>query len=144
LARSPDRGGALGAFYRFELALLGRLGLEPALQACPACGRAAGTVPAGLELRDGALYCGTCSVPGAGRLALAADVAAALAGLGRGEVPAAGPRVRRSIGLVLHRLLEVHVERYRYPRALALLKKGDTAGPLPVRSDAIPEIPRKA
>jgi DNA repair protein RecO len=143
VARSPDRGGALGAFYRFELALLGRLGLEPALHACPVCGREAGAVPAVLKLREGALYCASCSSRGAGRLVLAADTAAVLAGLSRGEVPPAGPRTRRSIGLVLHRLLEVHVERYRYPRAMALLKKGDTAGPHPVDSDPISQIPRK-
>ncbi len=143
LALSPDRARALAAFYRFELALLGRLGLEPALQNCAACGQEAGAAAAVLELRDGALYCGFCRPAGAGRVALAADVAASLAALGRGEVPPTGPRTRRAVGLVLHRLLEVHVDRYRYPRAMALLKKGDTSSPEPVRSDTTSEIPRK-
>ena len=143
LAQSPDRGSALGAFYRFELALLGRLGLEPALQTCPACGRKSGATSAVLELREGALYCGSCRPAGAGRVLLAAEVAAGLAALGRGDVPPTGPRTRRSIGLALHRLLEIHVERYRYPRAMALLKKGDTTSPAPIRSDSIQEIPRK-
>jgi hypothetical protein len=35
-----------------------------------------------------------------------------------------GLSLRRTVS-VLHRLLGVHVERYRYPRALALLKKVD-------------------
>jgi hypothetical protein len=32
---------------------------------------------------------------------------------------------RRSVGVALHRLLAQHVDRYRRPRALALLKKVD-------------------
>lgn len=36
---------------------------------------------------------------------------------------------RRGVGLALHRLLGTHVERYRYPRSLRLLKTALSTGP---------------
>ena len=59
----------------------------------------------------------------------------ALAGPGWEEIAllATTPRTRRAVGLCLHRLLGAHVERYRIPRSLRLLKNVDTEadeGPL--------------
>jgi DNA repair protein RecO (recombination protein O) len=132
---SDDRGAAVMAFLRFELALLGQLGLQPALAGCGGCGAAPGTSGAWLDLRAGALECRDCGGAGSGRMRLSPDVAAALADLAAaqpGMVPSAP--VRRALGLALHRLLATHVERYQYPRSLRLLKKVDkhaVAAPLP-------------
>jgi DNA repair protein RecO (recombination protein O) len=122
---SEDRGAALMAFLRFEVALLGQLGLQPVLTVCGRCGEAPGAGGAWLDLRAGGVECRGCGGAGSGRMRLTADVAVALAGLAAepGIVPRAP--VRRALGLALHRLLATHVERYRYPRSLRLLKKVD-------------------
>jgi DNA repair protein RecO len=124
---SADRAGAVLAFLRFELALLGQLGLQPALVGCVRCGRATGDA-AWLDLRAGALVCGRCT-PAGRAMRLEAPAVALLGALASGTPPPAppAPAARRAAGLALHRLLSTHVERYRYPRALALLKKVDTS-----------------
>jgi DNA repair protein RecO (recombination protein O) len=125
VTRAPGRAAALGAFYGFELTLLARLGLRPDLTACTRCERPAGHGPAVLELHAGRLACATCVASGPGRLALSPEVAAALAALDAGDTRLDAARTRRAVGLVLHRLLGIHIEAYRYPRSLALLKKVD-------------------
>src|SRR5262245_27642980 len=125
VSRADGRAAVLGAFYAFELALLSRLGLRPDLGACCRCGRPAGHGPAVLELHAGRLACSTCASRGAGRLALSSEVATALAALGGGEARLDAARTRRGVGVVLHRLLGIHIEAYRYPRSLDLLKKVD-------------------
>jgi recombinational DNA repair protein (RecF pathway) len=92
---SADRAEAILGFLRFELELLGALGVQPAV--------------------------------GVG-LGLGPQAAAAATELEAGRLPrATSADVRRRIGLALHRLLTAHVDRYRYPRALALLKKVDSS-----------------
>jgi len=129
VTQARGRAAALAAFYAFELALLARLGLRPDLAACTRCARPAGEVPAVLELHAGRLACAACVSGGPGRLAVSTEVAAALAALGIGDSPLDAPRTRRAVGLVLHRLLGIHLEAYRYPRSLALLKKVDIDAP---------------
>lgn len=133
LRRAANRGGSLLLFYGFELRLLDRLGAWPDLEACAACGRRLARAGGLLDVRAGSLWCTGCGA-GAGRVALSAEVAGVLGDLAQlpwEELVARGSesRERRLIGVVLHRLLAAHVERYRLPRALRLLKKVDTDGP---------------
>ena len=129
LAATGDRGAALLAFYAFELRLLQHLGLRPDLGGCGRCGRR--DAPSyRLDLRAGSLTCAACGGPGPGRLVLPAEVVEVLGELERRAWADVGGvetsvAARRLVGLVLHRLLEAHLERYRYPRALQLLKKVD-------------------
>jgi DNA repair protein RecO (recombination protein O) len=130
LGRASDRAAALHLFYAFELGLLRRFGLGPDLDRCARCGA---TMPEGacqLDIRSGELRCRGCSSPAPGRMALtAAELSAlrALDGTGREAALALAtrPRTRRAVGLALHRLLATHLERYRFPRSLLLLKKVD-------------------
>jgi DNA repair protein RecO (recombination protein O) len=124
LASSPDRATALLVFWRFELILLGHLGLQPALDACSACG--ARLLEGGwLQVGDGALRCRRCRRAAPGDVRLEPETAALLAALGGGDLGAPALAARRAVAVVLHRLLTRHVERYRYPTALRLLKKVD-------------------
>lgn len=126
-AASPDRAAALQAFLGFELALLSRLGLQPAVQACARCGRPAGETAAWIDLRAGVVVCAGCGGRAANWIALAPEAARLLAALAAGGRPgASAPSARRTVGLVLHRLLGMHLEGYKYPRSLALLKKVDS------------------
>ena len=82
--------------------------------------------PQGYPL-EGTWVCGHCRSQGASTLRVSAETLTLLQKLqewrwdvGHGETSAS---VRRQAGRVLHRLLTCHLERYRYPRALQLLKK---------------------
>ena len=124
LRASPDRAAAIATFLGFELAFLEHLGLQPAFGACSRCGGSGGS--GWIDVRAGAFVCAGCRRPGSGALRLDAEVAGALRDFATGPAPSARTaEVRRAVGLVLHRLLAAHVERYRYPRALSLLKKMD-------------------
>lgn len=129
LHASLDRAGALLVFYAFELRLLGRLGLQPDLSRCPACGSRPGE-GAYLDVAAGTLHCAACGRPGPRRLRLpraATEALAHLSGPAWLEVAALPTevRTRRLVGLAVHRLLGAHLERYRYPRSLELLKNVD-------------------
>lgn len=116
--------------------------MQPAVAVCARCGRAAGEAPAWVDLRAGSLACAGCSGRGANRVSLAPEAAALLATLAAGACPGtSSPTSRRVVGLVLHRLLGMHLEGYAYPRALALLKKVDSdPSPAPPESDFPPRI----
>jgi DNA repair protein RecO (recombination protein O) len=64
LRDSVGRAPALHIFYAFELRLLGRLGLRPALAACDSCGDAAGERSGCLDLEAGAFRCRRCGTSG--------------------------------------------------------------------------------
>jgi DNA repair protein RecO (recombination protein O) len=129
LRSSPDRASALLVFYSFELRLLSRLGARPDLVSCRECGRVDHDLFY-LEVDAGALRCSACGAAGPGRMALpgeAARVLRVLAGPSWDEIArlATSPRIRRAVGVSLHRLLGAHLERYRLPRSLRLLKNVD-------------------
>ena len=130
LQASADRAHALLLFYSFELRLLSRLGVRPDLQGCCECGRSEGELYY-LDVDAGALRCVACGgSPGPGRMSLPGEAARTLrvlsgAGWGEVEVLATSAHTRRAVGLALHRLLGAHVERYRVPRSLRLLKNVD-------------------
>ena len=134
LQSAPDRGAAVLLFYAFELRLLERLGLRPGLDTCRACGgRPSGTVT--LDLAEASWACGRCRPPGSSGWNLPEETVGVLRSLqaepwGAGDLHAA-VRTRRSVGVVLHRLLGMHLERYRYPHALRLLRRSDPQSPKP-------------
>lgn len=132
LQYTDDRAAAVLLFYAFELRLLERFGLDPALDVCRVCGRTPrGSVA--LDVQGGSWTCGNCRVPGSRVWSVPAAAAAVLVQLRDDPWQAAHLEstrsTRREVGLVVHRLLAAHVERYRYPRALALLKS--VVGPTP-------------
>lgn len=129
LGHCGDRSGTLLLFYAFELRLLERLGLRPALASCGICG----TPPAGavyLDVQAAGFTCRTCRVASPAELRLPAPVAATLLHLLEQPWEVANletrAHTRRAVGIALHQLLGAHVERYRYPVSLRLLKKVDT------------------
>ena len=138
-----DRATSLLAFYMFELRLLGRLGLQPDLGACARCG----AVPqdgAVLDVVAGALFCRECGPAGRRRLLLPQEAAAVLARLARCdwsdlESIETQARTRRAVGLAVHRLLSVHLDRYRYPRSLQLLKNVDKRPAPPSDPESVTE-----
>jgi len=132
LKNCQRRTEAVLHFYAFEVALLQELGVQPQLAACRLCGEQ----PQGqmwLDVQDAAWSCDSCHAPGSRSLRLSAGSAHILATLSAASWQASGletlPAERRSVGLALHRLLVHHVERYRYPRSLQLLKTAPEAGP---------------
>jgi DNA repair protein RecO (recombination protein O) len=131
LQHRPEREQAVLLFYALELRLLERFGHAPELGGCRVCG----TEPKGVldfDPLEGTWVCGRCRSPGSQRLRIPAEVISVLRELQevRWDIAAGGatPTERRHAGRVLHRLLTCHLERYRYPRALQLLKKVDTSG----------------
>lgn len=136
LGRAADRTGAVLLFYAFELRLLERLGHAPELLACRVCGNESSAAGV-LDADEGLWACDRCRPPGPRLLHIDASERDLVLALTRSPWEAAGlasePATRRKAGRILHLLLSTHVERYRYPRALALLKKvdgdGDTMAP---------------
>jgi DNA repair protein RecO (recombination protein O) len=146
LRDSADRAGALHIFYAFEIRLLGRLGLRPTLAACAECDGVPGECSGVLDLEAGAFRCRQCAGSGPGRLGVSADLARLLAALARLELTQvaaleSSPRLRRQAGICLHRLLTAHLERYRYPRSLLLLKKVDDGRGISADTDVISGFP---
>jgi DNA repair protein RecO (recombination protein O) len=146
LSAATDRGAVLLLFYGFECRLLAHMGLEPHLTSCAACGRPAGETASTLDVRDGALRCRACQgTAGAGRLLLPPEASALLSAVASGPSAAvarlqSNPRTRRLVGVCLHRLLTTHLERYRYPRSLDLLKKVDMGKSNDVATDPDPRF----
>lgn len=113
---------------RYELALLGGLGLLPALTHCCACGAAAPEVDAtlGFDAGRGGLLCGEHA---AGAARVAAEVVAAMRDLAAGGDPgaleAAPPEVRRSLRDLTQAALKAHLRRPLHSLAFfAALPKG--------------------
>jgi DNA repair protein RecO (recombination protein O) len=133
LQHAPERAAAILLLYAFELRLLERFGLTPALDTCGVCGKP----PRGgvaLDVQGGSGTCARCRVPGSRVVALPGRAAALLKRLR--DDPWQAPHLesdiatRREVGVVVHQLLTAHVEGYRYPRALELLKRhADVATP---------------
>jgi DNA repair protein RecO (recombination protein O) len=119
-------------FYAFELALLRELGHEPQLTACRLCGEPPSRAM-WLDVEAAAWSCETCRTPGEQGMHLSPEAAAILALLWNASWRAEGliseAADRRSVGLALHRLLTIHVEKYRYPRSLQLLKTAPDSRP---------------
>lgn len=132
LGGGAGRSHALVILYAFELRLLDRLGIGPDWEACATCGS---DLDRGgwLDVRAGTLNCRACGRSASQCHAVSSAALARIATLGSCSwVEVAGvelpePGMRRSIGLLLHRLLGMHVERYRLPEALQLIPKVDNS-----------------
>jgi DNA repair protein RecO (recombination protein O) len=131
LQESRHREESVLHFYAFELQLLDQLGLQPQLGECRLCEQPVDG-SAWLDVEAAAVCCAGCQPVGSRHMQLTGDAAALLRQLSLRPWEARGLEsaapVRRLVGLALHRLLGAHVERYRYPRSLDLLKS--TLGPL--------------
>jgi len=128
LRRDSDRAGVVLLFYAFELRLLERLGHAPELGSCRACGGVSDGAGA-LDADEGTWVCARCRPPGPRLVTVPTSDRDLVLALMAAPWEAAGlpthVETRRRIGRLLHLLLSKHVERYRYPRALGLLKKVD-------------------
>jgi DNA repair protein RecO (recombination protein O) len=96
LLAGPTRADRLRAF---ELRLLDEIGLRPALDRCVACGSDALGADAKVDAHRGGALCSSCGLRAIGP-ALAPAVAARLAGLQRGELPAADGDVEATRAVV--------------------------------------------
>jgi DNA repair protein RecO (recombination protein O) len=130
-------GGEAGLFYSFELALLARHGVAPALESCAACGAplAAEEGEVLFSPAAGGVICRRCRAAREGEAGRSIDreVWRALRELAArrpdGPAPAPLPRpVERELGILLHRFLGYHLPGYRLPAALDLLRP-PAAGP---------------
>ncbi len=114
------------AFFAFEVRLLKVLGLYPDLGECSVCGKQLSGTGIGFDPPDGVVRCAACGRNDA-KLALSAGSHELL-----GRIEAGGygalqketllPAQRREIGGLLHRIFLYHIDGYRFPRALSLLK----------------------
>ncbi len=129
LGDGSGRPRALLILYAFERRLLDRLGVGPGLEVCAGCGEAV-TQGGWLDVRAGMLLCRSCGRTHTGCSAVGVETLAFLRALGSepwDRVASVVPetRSRRAAGLVLHRLLGMHLEKYRLPEALRLIQKVD-------------------
>ena len=134
LGEGKGRPHALIILYAFERRLLDRLGVGPEWEVCAGCAKPV-TRGGWLDIRGGTLHCRTCVRTAPGRSLVGAETLEFLRALGSqpwdrvaSVIPDA--RMRRSVGLLLHRLLGMHLERYRLPAALRLIQKVDSLTPL--------------
>jgi DNA repair protein RecO (recombination protein O) len=112
-------------FFALEVRLLKALGVLPAIDRCGRCGRSVSGRSCAVDPAAGTVACRRCGRGGA--LPLSAEAVASL-GLMAGEPferigeTEVSPRERREIGQLLHGLFLHHVEGYRLPNALQLLR----------------------
>ena len=111
-------------FFTLEVKLLTSLGVLPSLDACARCGCA---LPGGCSVHPGSglVTCGRCAGENSDQLSapsLAGMLAMVRQSFGRIAAVEPGRRERREIGQLLHHLFLHHVEGYRLPKALHLLK----------------------
>lgn len=113
-----------GAFFVLETGLLTAAGVMPAVERCDACKKyLAGTVFS-VTPSTGEVRCAGCRPQSAALSPAACGVIGAMVSGGFEALRevALEPAVRREVGTLLHRLLEHHVEGYRIPAALTILK----------------------
>jgi DNA repair protein RecO (recombination protein O) len=124
-----DAGSASAELLRvFELHLLERIGLRPALEACVRCGRPADDLAGQrLDPQRGGVVCARCHgegplLDGEARLALRAAQAAALT-----APPPMPPRAARGARAATQAILELHVGRQM--KSVAFIDKLNQAAP---------------
>jgi DNA repair protein RecO len=118
-------GDPLVAFLAFEAKLLATLGAAPDVTTCARC--AAAPDGGAYDAREGASYC----VEHAGGIEDALELSAEAAGLLRAALArpiaetaasAATRAARKQVGKILHWTYTLHVQGYRLPRSLDLLR----------------------
>jgi len=118
-------GDPLVAFLAFEAKLLAALGAAPDVTTCARC--AAAPDAGAYDAREGVSYCAAHAAGIADAIAIDAEAATLLrAALSRPIVETAAlaaPRTaRKQVGKILHWTYTLHVEGYRLPRSLDLLR----------------------
>ncbi|UCF05623.1 MAG: DNA repair protein RecO [bacterium] len=116
------------AFFTLEVQLLKRLGFYPDLTGCSRCGRAAAGASLVVDTASGSVTCVSCC--GRGDLKLTEETCEIL-----GRMERAGSQamtditldraMRRRVGTLLHNLFLHHIDGYRLPYALRLLKEDE-------------------
>ena len=130
---SSDSAGEMSRFYAFELALLDFHGLAPRLNDCSACGAAVSPdrdASVVFDVSQGGVVCRDCrqAAGSTAGLRLDRDTLRYLADLQSRardtpramSDPARG--IRRTAGVVLHHFLSYHLEGYRLPAGLDMLR----------------------
>jgi DNA repair protein RecO (recombination protein O) len=127
LGEPMDLDARMVIFLGLERRLLERLGVAPDLTRCASCGRGPRGEVLHYRVAEGTVACGPCG-PGEGpSVELPRPARDALLDLRTRALEEAG-RMRlsresiRSMGLLLHRHLGYHVEGYRLPESLRLLR----------------------
>jgi DNA repair protein RecO (recombination protein O) len=112
------------AFFVLEISLLTASGLMPAIEQCDRCKKELAGCAFSVNPSSGAVECGGCS-EGEGALSqgtcdlLARMSAGGFAGMRGVKI---GAEDRREIGTLLHRMLTHHMDGYRLPGSLGVLK----------------------
>ncbi len=113
-------------FLAFEMQLLMRAGIYPVMSECCGCKKNLAGKRLNVDPSKGNVTCGDCREEGS--VSLSAESGAILAIMEDDGIEGlAGERLnavqRREIGRLLHNLLVHHVERYRLPNSLGLIKE---------------------
>ncbi|MBN2185345.1 MAG: DNA repair protein RecO [Candidatus Krumholzibacteriota bacterium] len=125
LNRSPD---PWALFFSMEVQILCMAGIYPSIRECSGCKRLLAGKGLNIDPLSGSVYCKSCS--GEGSLHLSAQSAGLLAemesnGTDLSAQMEIGPAGRREIGRLLHGIFVHHVDGYRLPGALKILKGVD-------------------
>lgn len=119
--------------FALEARLLTRLGLEPSLEACGECGQDIRGAGGWFSIPDGSILCGDCFSDPESVLQLEEGTREVLVWLFRApfvDTPArtleAG--LVREVGVFLHRSLVYHMDGYRLPVSLGLLRSYKNLG----------------
>lgn len=118
-------GDPYPVFFALEAGLLIEAGLMPRLESCDSCGKVLAREQFSVNPSTGAVTCAECTPVEGG--CLSPEGCEALRRLVREGTEGAGairlgPELRGEIGRLLHRLFSHHVEGYRIPGALRMLK----------------------
>ncbi|MCK4236396.1 MAG: DNA repair protein RecO [Candidatus Krumholzibacteria bacterium] len=121
----PSSEDPWSAFLALEIRLLKAVGFYPSTARCNECHRSLAGETLRIEPRSGLVTCGTCS--GGGALSLSPASCELLCMLEKGEFRdiekvELGIEARREIGEFLHHLFLHHIDGYRFPYALRILK----------------------
>jgi DNA repair protein RecO (recombination protein O) len=110
--------------FAFETGLLQEAGLMPAISRCDRCKNELAGCGFSLNPSDGAVECDRCSPPGGSLSGETCDLLRVMVAEGFGGVrgTSLGEGVRKEIGTLLHRLMKYHVDGYRLPGSLGMLK----------------------
>jgi DNA repair protein RecO (recombination protein O) len=111
------------AFFVFEIMLLSASGLMPGIELCDRCKKELAGCGFSINPTSGAVECDGC-VSGEGTLSPAACglLARLAAGFEEAREIEIGAGARREIGTLLHRILTHHMDGYRLPGSLGMLK----------------------
>lgn len=115
-------------FFALEVQLLAIMGHLPSVDMCEQCKKNLADVSLWINPSTGVVTCEDCRREGAlllSRESAALFVRMCSAGLDGIDSVKAKPEVRRELGKLLHHIYMHHVDGYRLPKSLQLLRGGD-------------------